>query len=186
MKISLRKANALQNSINDMLKGLDVQTSVTLNEFEDVQEQIQVIRDRFHTNLSSRNNLIDALYEIRQKVAKANSKKINDMLAQVAKLEKDIGFNQSLAGKGTQISLKVLEGQINKNKDAKDDGYGYNRRDIVTSIFTEAEIEEFKREVINLKRKKQRLQDELLELNVHTEIELNKETVTLLKNVGIL
>lgn len=186
MKISLRKANAVQNSINDMLKGLDVQTSVSLNEFEGVQDQIQVIRDRFHANLSARNSLIDALYEIRQKVAKANSKKINDMLAQVAKLEKDIGFNQNLAGKGSQVSLKVLEGQINKNKEAKDDGYGYSRRDIVTSIFTESEIEDYKRKVIDLKRQKQRLQDELLELNVQTEIELNKETVALLKNVGIL
>ena len=47
MEITLRKANALQNAINDAVKALDMSTEVVLNEFEEVKDQIQVARDRF-------------------------------------------------------------------------------------------------------------------------------------------
>jgi hypothetical protein len=71
-------------------------------------------------------------------------------------------------------------------KEVKDDGYGYSRRDVVTTIFTEEEVEDFKRSANDLRREKHRLQDALLELNVQTEIELSSDTVKLLERAGIL
>jgi hypothetical protein len=187
MKLTLRKANAVQNSINEMLKTLDLDYNVTLNEFEEVKEQIQAKRDRFWTHAATRNKLVMALYEIRAKVAQANADAgINDMLANVAYLEKQISHNNMLAGKGAQTALKVLNGQVRKNAEAKDDGYGYSRRDVVTSIFTEEEIEDFKRSAAGFKREKQKLQDELLELNVQTEIALDEETALFLEKADIL
>lgn len=187
MKLTLRKANAIQNSINEQIKGLELPTQVDLNEFEDVNDQIQKVRDRFWTNSATRNKLVMALYEIRAKVAQANAESgINDMLANVAYLEKQISHNAMLANKGVQTNLRVLNGQINKLKDAKDDGYSYSRRDVTTSIFTEEEVEQFRRDAANFKREKQKLQDTLLELNVQTEIELNEETTRFLEKVDIL
>ena len=49
MKLTLRKANAIQAAINEAIKGLDLNYTVTLNEFEDVKDQIQAVRDRFWT-----------------------------------------------------------------------------------------------------------------------------------------
>jgi hypothetical protein len=186
MKISLRKANAIQAAINEMIKGLDLSTSVTLNEFETVEEQIQAVRDRFWTHTATRNKLVMALYEIRAKVAGANAATgINDMLANVAHLEKEIGFYNMLASKGAQTALRVLNGQVKKNAEAKDE-YSYSRRDVVTSIFSEDEINYFKRMAADKKRQKQSLQDALLELNVQTEIELEEGTATFLEKADIL
>ena len=187
MKLTLRKANAVQHSINEMIKSLDLNTTVTLNEFVDVKDQIQVVRDRFWSHAATRNKLMLSLYEIRQKVANANAAAgINDMLAEVAHLEKQIGHNTALASKGAQTALIVLNGQIKKQADTKEDAYGYHRNAVVTSIFSEDEVETFRREAAEGKRQKQKLQDHLLELNVQTEIELEEGTALFLEKADIL
>lgn len=187
MKLTLRKANAVQAAINEAVKALDLNTSVTFNEFEEVNDQLQAVRDRFWETNDSRNTLMQALYEIRSGVAEANaSAGINDMLASVAYLEKQINYNNMLASKGVQTSMQVLNGQIKKNAEVKDDGYGYNRRDVVTSIFTEEEVAKFRKDAADFKRQKQAFQDRLLELNVQTEIELSKVFADFLVKVGIL
>jgi hypothetical protein len=187
MELTLRKANAVQVAINDAIKALPLTTEITINEFEDVETQINVARDRFWENSSTREKLVAALFDIRAKVAQANaSSSINDMLTSAAAIEKQIGFNSTMASKGPQVPLPVLVGQIKKNANSKDDGFGYNSRPVNTSIFTEAEIEDFKRNAALLKKVKQQIQDKLLELNIHTKIELETRTVEILEKVGIL
>lgn len=186
MKLTLRKANAVQAAINEAIKTLDLNTSATLNEFEGVQEQIDAVRGRFWKDAATRNKLVMALYEIRSRVATANADAgINDMLANVAYLEKQISHNNMLASKGAQTAMRVLNGQVKKLSEVKEDGYGYNRRDVVTSIFTEEEIQDFKHNAAEFKRQKQKLQDTLLELNVRTEIELREDTVEALTAANI-
>jgi|GEM_PF-2380686 len=187
MKLTLRKANAVQANINEALKSLQLETQVTLNEFEGVVSQIDAVRERFFANNNARKELVFALYEIRSKVAQANAEAgINDMLTNVAYLEKEISHNNSMAAKGEQTSLKVLNGQVQKNVGSKDDPYGYSRRDAVTSIFTKEEIAEFRKVASDSKRIKQRLQDELLALNIKTEIALSENTALLLTKENIL
>jgi len=187
MNITLRKANAVQLSINEMVRGLSFDTSVSLNEFEDATAQINAVRDTFDTHRATRTKLVGALYEIRKAVAVANADAgVNDMLAEVAMLEKEIQFNNTYATKAARLSDAVIEGKIAKLKDGKEDRYMYGREAVDTSIFTKAEVEDFKRTVADLKRQKQALQDELLELNVQTTIELDDETERFLVRAGIL
>jgi hypothetical protein len=187
MKLTLRKANAVQAAITEATKALELKTMVTLNEFQSVAEQIQSARDQFWSNADTRSNLMDALYEIRAKVAQSNATVgINDMLANVAYLEKLISHDTMLAGKGAQTAMAVLNGQVRKNAEVKDDAYSYNNRDVTTSIFTDVEIADFKRNAALHKREKQKLQDALLELNVQATIELKEGTAEFLKKAGIL
>jgi hypothetical protein len=186
MKLTLRKANAVQAAINEALKALDLKTRVELNEFEEVEDQIQKSRDRFLENCITRNSLVTALYEIRASVAQANAGAgVNDMLANVALLEKQISFNNTLAREGAQTALRVLNGQVKKNADSKDE-YRYGLREVSTSILTEEEIETFRKNVASFKREKQKLQDRLLELNVQTEIALTETTAEFLKSIDIM
>lgn len=186
MKLTLRKANVVQNAINEAIKSLDLNTSVTLNEFESVKDQIDAVRERFWKSSETRNKLVMALYEIRSKVAQANSAAgINDHLARVAYLDKQISHNTMLAGKGVQTSLRVLNGQVSKDAEAKSDVY-YGRQATTTSIFTQEEIESFKHFSADFKREKQRIQDLLLELNIQTSIEINEETASFLEKSDIL
>ena len=188
MKITLRKANAVQLSINEMVKGLTFETSVQLNEFEDASAQIDAVRSTFDTHFATRNKLVAALYEIRKAVARANADAgINDMLAEVAMLEKEIQFTNVFATKTARLSDAVIEGKMEKIKGMKEESRLYGRYDTVdTGIFLKEELEVFKRTVADLKRQKQKLQDTLLELNVQTEIELDEETARFLERGDIL
>lgn len=187
MKLTLRKANAIQASINEALKAINLETQVTLNEFENVTDQINKARDSFFANSETRDKLVTALYEIRAKVARANADSgVNDMLANLAYSEKVISSNNVLASAGVQTSMRVLNGQVKKNAEAKDDMYGYNRNSTATSIFTDAEVKGFKRIAADYKRTKRKLQDELLSLNIQTEIELSETTALLLTKENIL
>jgi hypothetical protein len=107
-------------------------------------------------------------------------------LTNVAYLEKQISHNTMLAGKGAQTALRVLNGQVKKLSEVKEDGYGYRHNAVTTSIFAEEEIENFKHNSAEFKREKQRIQDLLLELNVQTEISLIEETADFLKKADIL
>ena len=188
MKITLRKANAVQLSINDMLKGLEFPHSVQLNEYEDYKTQIASVRSRFETSTATRSKLVGALYEIRRAVARANAEQgINDMLAEVAMHEKQIQHFNTFATKQARLSDKVIEGKLEKVRGTKEESRLYGRYDTVdTGVFTEGEIEDFKRTVADLKRQKQKLQDTLLELNVQTEIEIEDETANFLARADIL
>ena len=188
MNITLRKANAVQLSINEMVKGLTFDTSVSLNEFEDAAAQIAAVRDTFDTHRATRTKLVGALYEIRKAVAVANADAgINDMLAEVAMLEKEIQFFNTFATKTPRLSDAVIAGKMEKIKGMKEENRLYGRYDTIdTGIFTKEEVNDFKRELADLKRQKQDLQDTLLELNVQTTIELDEETERFLQRADVL
>ena len=185
MQLTLRKANKIQNSILEMIKGLEFKTLVRVNEFEDMNEQIDAVHSEFFTHRSTRDKLVGALYEIRKAVARANADNmINDMLADVAMLEKQIQFVSTYAGQSPRESDAVIQGKLDKIKNAKDDYYG--RNEVNTGIFSKEEVNDFKRELADLKRQKQDLQDTLLELNVQTTIELDEETERFLQRADVL
>ena len=186
MNITLRKANAIQLSINEMIKGLTFEKSVSINEYENYSKQLDAVRDVFNTHRATRTKLVAALYAIRKAVSAANADAgINDMLADVAMMEKEIQFHNQFATTPARLSDKVIEGKITKIKESTEDRY-YRDQEVNTTIFTQEEVEEFKRTVADLKRQKQKLQDTLLELNVQTEIELDEETVRFLERADIL
>jgi hypothetical protein len=117
-----------------------------------------------------------AMYEIRKAVSVANSAAGVDVkLADVAQLEKQVQFYNGLAAKSVREDAKVVEGQLTKLRESKDDSrrsiYGYAST-VDTSVLTAEDIKEFRTAAANAKKAKQKLQDELLEINVRTEIEV--------------
>jgi hypothetical protein len=187
MKINLRKSNAMQVAINEALKGLELVSTVNLNEFQDAAATIQLASNKFASNLARRNALLDALYEIRKAVAVANSNVgIDARLADVARLEKDIQFFAGHAKAEAVTDLAVINGRLDKIRSRTEDAYSFRGLEVATSIFTAASLENFRNTLSDAKKQKQKLQDELLELNVRTEIDLSDATVNTLTNEGIL
>ena len=62
MKITLRKANALQLSINEMLKGMSFETTVSINEFQIPTTVISQTEEVFAKNLARRDALMMAMW----------------------------------------------------------------------------------------------------------------------------
>ena len=187
MKINLRKANAIQVAINEAIKGLEFNATASINEFQDAANEISAASAKFSRNLVRRIALLDALYEIRKAVASANdSAGIDGRLADVARLEKDFQFYSNYAKAPVITDSAVIAGKLAKLRNRTEESYSFRSDTVDTSIFTETEVEGFKGIVSAAKKQKQKLQDELLELNVRNEIEFSEATVATLVNENIL
>jgi hypothetical protein len=176
MKITLRKANALQLAIGEAVKNISVETDVKINEFQNGEAEIARVAAELQSNIARRNQLLGAMYEIRQAVSTANaSAGVDVKLAGVARLEKDLQFYNGLASKKVREAANVVEGQLAKLRESKDERrsiYGYAST-VDTSVLTAEDIKSFRTAAATAKKAKQKLQDELLEINVRTEIEVS-------------
>jgi len=190
MKINLRKANALQLAIQDTIKNIKFDTEVKINEFQVAEDEIAKARENFAAKQERHRGLLNSLYDIRKAVSQANSAQGVDVkLADVALMDKKIQYLVDLAGKTVRDSVEVVAGKMEKLRNRKDDTrslyYGHDAT-VDTSIFTQEDIAGFRTAVSMGKKAKQKLQDELLEINVRTEIELSADAVTVLTTEGLL
>lgn len=190
MKLSLRKAAAVQNSINDAIKSLEFKTDIKVNEFQDPESEINRAEGEVLVDIGRRDRLLSTVYEIRKLVSQANSQAgIDSRLGEVAFLEKQVQFYSDLSKKHVRESEAVLKGKLDKIKsmqgEARSRIYGYGD-EISTSVFTRAQLDVFRKRVSEFKKSKQRLQDEILELNVRTEITVSAETQSLLTAEGLV
>lgn len=188
MKVTLRKANALQQSILDTIKNNHLNNMVHFNEFENVTDKLASAVDEYLNTFDLTGSLYDSLYTIRKLVGKANAVEINDLLCDVALIEKKIQLNQNVANSAPATAINVIEGKIEKIKNTTDTSRSlYSRTDEVTStILDEGYIKASKVIVSGLKKEKQKIQDKVLELNIKTEIELPSGVVATLTQAGIL
>ncbi len=188
MKVSLRKANALQAAINEQIAALDLSTEIAINEFEKPGQKLSEAKSKFDIAAATRAKLLGANYEIRKKVAVANAESgINDLLADLAQLEKDISFLSKLVKLQPALENDVIVGKLGKIKGKTEDIYGRYGEDVVkTTIFSASDLEDFKAKLSGLKKTKVSLQDSLLESNVSTEIEISEDTENFLAKAGII
>lgn len=188
MKVTLRKANALQASINEAMKTLEFRTNVSLNEFQKPEAEVEGALKRFADNVVRREGLLNALHLIRRNVAVANAANIDAKLNEVARLEKEITFYTPLAKSPVRMDPDVLHGKLAKLKGRETtDAYSrYSENEVATAIFAQKDLDVFRSTLSSLKKAKQKIQDELLELNVQTTIELTDEVVNVLRTEEIL
>lgn len=179
--LTLRKANAVQLAIKDLLKSIKIITTINISEFED---HLVVIRDAQTLCQQEHNRklkLLTALREIRKLVGAVNSTSgINEKLADVASIDKLIIHFDELINSPPHMEFSVIAGKLNKIKNQTDTNRWAD--DSVTSgILSLSAINEFKSTVMDLKKEKQILNDEILALNIIQTIQLTEEVETVLK-----
>jgi len=191
MEITLRKANAVQNSINEAIRGIKITTNIELNEFQNVEAELKKANDELIANDSRRQKLLLSLYNIRGLVGTANAASGIDLaLAKAAFIDKRIGQLQELADSKAITDLTVITGKLEKIRNDKSENsrsriYGYSDT-VSTSVVGQGQIDEAKNEIKNLKKQKQKLNDEVLELNIKTNIPLSDDVVATLTAEGLL
>lgn len=190
MNITLRKANAIQNSINDAVKNIKFETTVELNEFQDPGVELTKANEELFAADSRRQKLTMALYNIRALVGTANAASgIDTALAKAAFIDKRISQLEQLSDLKPFTSLEVIKGKLEKIKNLKDEArsriYGYGDT-VSTTVVSQEQINQAKAEILNLKKQKQKINDEVLELNIKTEIPLADDTVATLQTEGLL
>jgi uncharacterized protein YdcH (DUF465 family) len=189
MNISLRKANAVQNQITEALRHVEIKTEVSINEFQNTEVEIANANKALLENDRRRGLLLAAQYNIRGLVGAANAQSgIDLLLTRAAFTDKRIGQLDSLVKAKTVTDLAVINGKLDKIRNGKEDSrriYGYSDS-VETSVLNSNDIDAFKKELGNLRKQKQKLNDEILELNIKTEIPLSDEAVATLSAEGIL
>lgn len=181
MKITLRRANALQNAIQDHLKTIDVKVVVSLNEFQDAEGVVAVARGDLVTNDMRRAQLTRALYRIRAQVGRANVESgVNDLLADAAYVDRRISHLKSLAESEATEAIAVLVGKLDKIRNDKSERRFYSGDTVNTGVLNTDQINSFKADVQSFKKQKQSINDRVLELNVRTEIELDADVIDIL------
>ena len=191
MNITLRKANAVQHSITEAIKNIKIDLTVEINEFQSVEDVITKANSTLVENDSRRQKLTMALYNIRALVGTANSASgIDTALAKAAFIDKRIGQLEELA-KATEImALDVIKGKLDKIRNDKSEStrsriYGYSDT-VTTGVLSLEQIAQAKGEVLSLKKQKQKINDEVLELNIKTEIPLTEDVVAVLQAEALI
>ena len=190
MKITLRKASAVQAAIVEAVEKLDFTTTVELNEFQRPEQEILNASDEFIANSDRREVLLNALYDIRKRVAKANTgdSGVSDLLADIARVEKDIRFFSMVDRIPARVDGDVLRGKLGKLSEKTETRsiYGRDNDTVSTSIFGSEELEAMRHALKVSKKEKQRLQDALLEANIRHDIELSDTTAKVLTDEDLI
>ena len=191
MNITLRKANAVQHSITEAIKNIKIDLTVEINEFQTVEDVITKANSTLVENDGRRQKLTMALYNIRALVGTANTASgIDTALAKAAFIDKRIGQLEELA-KATEITaLDVIKGKLDKIRNDKSEStrsriYGYSDT-VTTGVLGLEQIAQAKAEVLSLKKQKQKINDEVLELNIKTEIPLTEDVVAVLQAEALI
>lgn len=183
MKLTLRKANALQNAIQEHVKEVAVTMTVSLNEFQNPTVELTSALDTVVKNDARRTALTKVLYKIRAKVGFANATNgVSELLTDAAYIDKRLGHLKGLTESKVVEDFAVIEGKLEKIRTQEKSSRMYGYSDTVdTGVLTAEQIEGYKAEMRDLKKQKQSINDKVLELNVRTEIELDAATVELLQ-----
>ena len=186
MNISLRRATSLQNQITDAIKSIRIQTEIEVSEFTDPAEDISRANVELFSNDARRQRLLLALYTIRGLVGVANSSSgVSVALAKAAFIEKRIVQLEEIAELRSATPLTVLQGRVEKMKSQTNNDY-YGAVTLRTTVVSEDQLKQTRQEILNLKKQRQRLLDEVLELNIKTEIPLNDDVVKTLTDEGLV
>ena len=190
MNISLRKSNALQLAIQETIRSIKITHSVSLNEFQDVVAELHRANSELFANDARRQKLLLALYNIRGLVGTANASSGIDLkLAQAAFIDKRLAQLNELASSNKIEDLAVLQGKLEKIKNRKEESARslYGRDDeVTTGVISAEQFTQIKSEIQNLKKQKQKINDEVLALNINTEIPLSDDVVATLTSEGLI
>lgn len=189
MKVNLRKAHAIQNQIRAEMDHLEIIVDVVLNEFQDVTTQMDDAHGRSKVNRDNWDKLCEVMHKIRRSVGLANvSSGLSDLLTDAAMLDRKIKLYSRLVSAPKKEDEEVLQGRLRKLKDSEKSTFSRFSMDdrVVSGIFTDDEVEDFRKQLAAYKRSKRDIQDQILAKNVEVTITLDSDTEEVLKTFGIL
>jgi hypothetical protein len=185
VNINLRRANNIKDSIQDAINGIDISTSIEINEFQDPIKEIQQANNTLFANDARRMKLLQAFYNIRALLATANANcGISTNLAKLAFIEKRINQLSIIASKDPHTDMSVIKGRLEKIRNLVDRDNPH--ASVSTSVVGPDQIKQAQSQIKDLKKQKQKIADDNLDLNSNTEIPLTEDTVKTLTEEGIL
>ena len=191
MKINLRKASVVQQTITDEIKRLGTEsTSIKVSLFETnvtalLDEQLKKVQE----NHAHAGRLMSANRFLRAIVARKNAEVgIADYLAEEAMLASAETRLKSFSDAVVRPSLTALQAEIESRKasGANERASIYGREYSVDVNVVPAEsIATAKTELEGIRRRRRKIKDEMVSINVRTEIEVPEQVALVLTELGL-
>jgi len=189
--INLRKASALQTALQEMLKDTDVKTSISLTEFKDPVGEINSANVEFFAKDTKRNDILMSIYSIRSLVGIQNAiAGVTARLTHIAYIDKRIGqLEHVVTSTPEMLDMEIIAGKLDKIKnrsvDSRESIYG-RHDEVTTGVLSAEQIESIRGVVRDLRKQKATLNDEILELNIKTTIELTPDVEAVLTRENLI
>jgi hypothetical protein len=189
MKVSLRKANALQESLNEAIKvNPKTESEVDVLNFDLWKTEINNVQTRYFEDVRSKLEMVEARFAIRKEIANHNTLSgVTDLLGELAQVESMMTTIQRWILRQTVRSTdEVLEKKRSRRMTQAErvDYDGYISMDV--SVIGKGDHDHWTEKVQELRRTKASINDQLLELNIKTQIELPSQVVKILKRENLI
>ena len=189
--LNLRKASALQTALNDMLKTIDVKTSIDLTEFKDPATELATASATLFANDSRRNDLLTCVYSLRSLVGLQNAVTgVTARLTHIAYIDKRVAQLEHIVNTTPELlDMQVITGKLDKIKnrsvDSRESIYG-RHDEVTTGVLSKDQLESIRTVIRDLRKQKSTLNDEILELNIQSQIELTPDVEVILQREGLI
>lgn len=190
MNINLRKASVVQQTIQDEIKQLGTEKhtlSISLYETDlagRLDEQLLKLR----ANNQKVGRLLEANRFFRATVARKNAEVgIADYLAEEAMLAAAEHRVKTIVDLEVRPDLTVLAQEIaarKENKDSSRNLYGQTY-ELTVNVATQELVDEAKRSLETIRKRRRKIKDEMVSVNVRTEFEVPEQIALVLTELGL-
>lgn len=188
MKITLRKASAVQLLINEFVNSAQLSTSVSIGRYDDPTTVVKDASTKFKAVLAQKLSLTRVLYSLRKKVSTAGQAAgIPDVLADIAFMDKYVAILKPLTNvtKFLPSDEVIMSQQADLKTEALVPNRYSQREGFDVSIILPDFVSGYTEDLASLRKQKQNLSDKLLELNIKNEIELDEYETKVLTSYGL-
>lgn len=192
MQINLRKAAVVQQIIQDEIRRIgqeDTKIRVSLFE-ENIQARLDEQSNKVIATAQRVGRLMEANRYFRATVAKKNAEfGIADYLAEDAMLAAMEQRISALAETEARPDLDVLQREISARREQKEEKvsiYGGGRDyEVSVNVLTKTLIDGAKNELENVRRRRRKIKDEMVSINVRNEFEVPEQIASVLAELGL-
>lgn len=184
MKVTLRKAHALQHEILRVIQTRKPQLTVDMDESViEVRGELARLQSKRERDFLDCVKLSETLTDIRKQVARVNhAAGITDLLCELAHWNRLIEL-----ASGTEIGSAVEPGEIDRVEfqliNARKRESVYGRHSVFVMLSSRSDLD---KQINQYRRRVANINDQLLEANVANHIELTEEQVVLLRAAGVI
>jgi hypothetical protein len=183
MKITLRKAHAIQFQIIEAISKIRTTNHAAIDPYEsDVDTVIEEAKIILTDNLETRVQLEHVLLSIRLAVSKANAMhNVNTLLTKLAASQRMLDIYGCIPTTPV-LSNEIMTGRMTKARAAESDYVA----SIATGLLNQSDLVEIDTVVNALELSKIDIKDELLKINISNHITLSDEDELNLGKAGII
>lgn len=192
MKINLRKASAVQDAIQDEIRRInDENYTVQVSLFDpnpqaSMDQQLERVVDTFERTV----RLMEAYRFLRATVARKNAEVgIVDYLAEDSMLSAMEPRVETVTRQEVRPNLDHLSQEMQARRASSDEKinlYGSRKEFTLTvPVVDQATVDQARAELTKIRRRRRKIRDEMVAINVKTEFEVPEQVASVLAELGL-